>query len=155
MKMFVRCTSILLFMCFAIGQVHAQSPDSLQVVDDIQFDLKGYHIDESKQELTIDLFAISYSQSPREFKMNTFSTQIFDQQRQSHFFSSIQMGNVRVRFEDKQNYLHYLLDEDKPVDIQVVVKDWKKTDQPESLKLVFESSEEEGKFLEVPILLKK
>lgn len=155
MNIFFRCTSILLFICFAIGQVHAQSLDSLQVVDEIQFDLKGYHIDESKRELTIDLFAISYSQSPREYKMNTFSTQIFDQQRKSHFFSSIQMGNVLVRFEDKQNYLHYLLEEDKPVDIQVIVKDWKKTDKPERIKLVFESSEEEGKFLEVPILLNK
>jgi hypothetical protein len=65
------------------------------------------------------------------------------------------MGNVLVKFEDKQNYLHYLLEEDKPVDIQVVVKDWKKTDKPVMIKLVFESSTEEGEFLEVPISLKK
>ncbi|GAA4184483.1 hypothetical protein KUH03_20550 [Sphingobacterium sp. E70] len=137
------------------GAVKAQSADSLLVVDDIQFDLKEFHVDKATNELVINLFAISYSKDPREFKMNTFSTQILDQKKQPRFFSSIQMGNVQIRFEDKQNYLHYLLEEDKPVDIQVIVKDWKKTDKPSSIKLVFESSEEEGKFLDVPILLNK
>ncbi|PUV23289.1 MULTISPECIES: hypothetical protein [Sphingobacterium] len=149
------CAVILLFLCFTAGTAQAQSADSLLVVDDIQFDLKEFHVDKAKNELVINLFAISYSTDPREYKMNTFSTQILDQKKQPHFFSSIQMGNVRINFEDKQNYLHYLLEEDKPVDIQVIVKDWKKTDKPVSIKLVFESSEEEGKFLEVPILLNK
>ncbi|KKO91925.1 hypothetical protein AAW12_08130 [Sphingobacterium sp. Ag1] len=137
------------------GFVKAQSADSLLVVDDIQFDVKEFHVDEPKHELVINLFAISYSKNPREYKMNTFSTQVLDQKKQSHFFSTIQMGNVLVKFEDKQNYLHYLLEEDKPVDIQVVIKDWKKTDKPVMIKLVFESSTEEGEFLEVPISLKK
>jgi len=153
MNIFVRYISI--FILFLGGRiVHAQSADSLLVVDDIQFDVKGYYVDESKKELVVNLFAISYSTDPREYKMNTFSTQVFDQKKQPHFFSEIQMGNVLVKFEDKQNYLHYLLEEDKPVDIQVVVKDWKKTDKPVMIKLVFESSTEEGEFLDVPILLK-
>ncbi|WP_346088501.1 hypothetical protein [Sphingobacterium ginsenosidimutans] len=155
MNVIFRCTATLLFLCFVGGAVKAQSADSLLVVDDIQFDLKEFHVDKATNELVINLFAISYSKDPREFKMNTFSTQILDQKKQPRFFSSIQMGNVQIRFEDKQNYLHYLLEEDKPVDIQVIVKDWKKTDKPSSIKLVFESSEEEGKFLDVPILLNK
>ncbi|MFU1857951.1 hypothetical protein ACK8HY_13120 [Sphingobacterium sp. NGMCC 1.201703] len=155
MKVFFRCVATLLFLCFVGGAIRAQSADSLLVVDDIQFDLKEFHVDKTTNELVINLFAISYSKDPREFKMNTFSTQILDQKKQPHFFSSIQMGNVQIKFEDKQNYLHYLLEEDKPVDIQVIVKDWKKTDTPVSIKLVFESSEEEGKFLDVPILLNK
>jgi len=137
------------------GFVKAQSADSLLVVDDIQFDVKEFHVDEPKNELVINLFAISYSTDPREYKMNTFSTQVLDQKKQSHFFSTIQMGNVLVKFADKQNYLHYLLEEDQPVDIQVVVKDWKKSDKPAMIKLVFESSAEEGKFQEVSIPLKK
>lgn len=155
MKVFFRCVATLLFLCFVGSSIKAQSADSLLVVDDIQFDVKEYHVDKTTNELIINLFAISYSKDPREFKMNTFSTQILDQKKQPHFFSSIQMGNVQIRFEDKQNYLHYLLEEDKPVDIQVIVKDWKKTDKPASIKLVFESSEEQGKFLDVPILLNK
>ena len=155
MNIIFRCAITLLFLCFVGSRVKAQSADSLLVVDDIQFDLKEFHVDKATNELVINLFAISYSKDPREFKMNTFSTQILDQKKQPHFFSSIQMGNVQIRFEDKQNYLHYLLEEDKPVDIQVIVKDWKKTDKPVRIKLVFESSEEEGKFLDVPILLNK
>jgi len=146
---------VVLMLLLGGGFVKAQSADSLLVVDDIQFDIKEFHVDESKHELVINLFAISYSKNPREYKMNTFSTQVLDQKKQSHFFSTIQMGNVLVKFEDKQNYLHYLLEEDKPVDIQVVVKDWKKTDKPVMIKLVFESSTEEGEFLEVPISLEK
>ena len=155
MTKFFRCAAILLLLCFAGSATKAQATDSLLVVDNIQFDLKEFHVDTATDELVINLFAISYSRDPREYKMNTFSTQILDQKKQPHFFSSIQMGNVRTSFDDKQNYLHYLLEEDKPVDIQVVVKDWKKTDKPVIIKLVFESSEEEGKFLEVPILLDK
>lgn len=146
---------VVLILFLGGGLVKAQSADSLLVVDDIQFDVREFHFDEGKNELVINLFAISYSTDPREYKMNTFSTQVLDQKKQPHFFSTIQMGNVLVKFEDKQNYLHYLLEEDKPVDIQVIVKDWKKTDKPFMIKLVFESSTEEGEFLEVPIPLKK
>ncbi len=154
MNVFFRYVVVLMFFLGG-GFVKAQSADSLLVVDDIQFDVKEFHIDETKNELVINLFAISYSTDPREYKMNTFSTQVLDQKKQSHFFSTIQMGNVLVKFADKQNYLHYLLEEDKPVDIQVVVKDWKQADKPAMIKLVFESSTEEGEFLEVSIPLKK
>ncbi|WP_343557826.1 hypothetical protein [Sphingobacterium sp.] len=154
MNVFFRYVVVLMFFLGG-GFVKAQSADSLLVVDDIQFDVKEFHVDEPKNELVINLFAISYSTDPREYKMNTFSTQVLDQKKQSHFFSTIQMGNVLVKFADKQNYLHYLLEEDKPVDIQVVVKDWKKSDKPAMIKLVFESSAEEGEFLEVSIPLKK
>ncbi|WP_293900517.1 hypothetical protein [Sphingobacterium sp. UBA5670] len=154
MNVFFRYVVVLMFFLGG-GFVKAQSADSLLVVDDIQFDVKEFHVDEPKNELVINLFAISYSTDPREYKMNTFSTQVLDQKKQSHFFSTIQMGNVLVKFADKQNYLHYLLEEDKPVDIQVVVKDWKKSDKPAMIKLVFESSAEEGEFQEVSIPLKK
>ena len=154
MNVFFRYVVVLMFFLGG-GFVKALSADSLLVVDDIQFDVKEFHVDEPKNELVINLFAISYSTDPREYKMNTFSTQVLDQKKQSHFFSTIQMGNVLVKFADKQNYLHYLLEEDKPVDIQVVVKDWKQADKPAMIKLVFESSTEEGEFLEVSIPLKK
>jgi len=154
MNVFLRYIFILI-LCFGAGIVKSQSADSLLVVDDIQFDVKDFHLDESKNKLIVNLFAISYSKDPREYKMNTFSTQVLDQKKQNHFFSTIRMGNVLVKFEDKQNYLHYLLEEDKPVDIQIVVKDWKRSDKPAMIKLVFESSAEEGKFLEVSIPLKK
>jgi len=155
MSSLLRLMAVLFFLCFISEATRAQSADSVLLVDDIQFDLKEYHIDENNKELVINLFAISYNRDPREFKMNTFSTQVIDQKKQALFFSSIQMGNVLIKFDDRQNYLHYLLEEDRPVDIQVVVKNWRKTDRPAHLKLVFESSEEEGKFLEVPILLAK
>ncbi|WP_312189143.1 hypothetical protein [Sphingobacterium sp.] len=154
MHVFFRYVAILILCCGTVT-LKAQTADSLLVVDDIQFDVKEYHIDKDNNDLLINLFAISYSKDPREYKMNTFSTQVVDQKNQSHFFSSIRMGNVLVRFEDKQNYLHYLLEEDKPVDIQVVVKGWKQSTLPTQVKLVFESSMEEGEFLEVSIPLKK
>ena len=154
MNVFLRYIFILM-LCFGAGIVKSQSADSLLVVDDIQFDVRDFHLDESKNELIVNLFAISYGKDPREYKMNTFSTQVLDQKKQNHFFSTIRMGNVLVKFEDKQNYLHYLLEEDKPVDIQIVGKDWKRSDKPAMIKLVFESSAEEGEFLEVSIPLKK
>ncbi len=73
MNVFFRYVVVL--MLFLVGGfVKAQSADSLLVVDDIQFDVKEFHVDEPKHELVINLFAISYSKNPREYKMNTFST---------------------------------------------------------------------------------
>lgn len=59
------------------------------------------------------------------------------------------MGRVNIRFEDKQNYLHYLLQPDTPVELTVLADNI----APEAeaihlVKLVFEDSTEEGRFLE-------
>ena len=153
---------IFILSIFCIGlysnanaQAVINSSDTTKLVfDDLQVDLYKVTLDSNAHTLTVDLFLISYTDTQRELKLNTFGTTVIDTDGQSHLFAQIGLGKVTVKFADKQNYLHYLLEEDKPTALTVVIADWQKA-KPKSLNLVFESSTEEGQFVKAIIPLDK
>ncbi len=132
----------------------AQNDNAELVVDEIQFDLKSVLVE--NDTLKIDLFAISYEKNPRDFRLNVFGIQIFDSQDSAHMVTSVQMDRVLVPLTKRQNYLNYLLKQDIPVPIQIRLSPV--TEELKSVKmvrLIFESLEEEGKFIPVDIPLKR
>lgn len=136
---------ISLFLLLA-ASTQAQDMDSTNVLDDVQADLKGVRTDKSADSLIIELFLISYRMDQREFKLNTYATQVVDQDGTPHLYASIKMGRVRVDIKDRQNYLHYLLEENVPVPLTITYGNWKGK-KAKKLLLVFEDSAEEGKFI--------
>lgn len=122
-----------------------QEPEK-NIKDDIQVDVKSTKINVGGDTLSIELFLISYQMDPREFKLNTFATQIVDNEGDKHLFTTMKMGRVLVQLADRENYLHYLLEEDIPVPLTIHVGDWKGKKASKVL-LVFEDSKEEGKFI--------
>lgn len=135
----------VLFSSHAFAQ--EQEGDSTKnIKDDIQVDVKSVDIHTEGDTLSIALFLISYQMNPREFKLNTYATQVIDRDGQQHLFSSMEMGRVFVHLADKQNYLHYLLEEDTPVPLTIKIGDWQEG-EPSKIRLVFEDSTEEGRFI--------
>ncbi|MBD1420875.1 hypothetical protein H8B21_04735 [Sphingobacterium chuzhouense] len=122
-----------------------QEPEK-NIKDDIQVDVKSTKINVGGDTLSLELFLISYQMDPREFKLNTFATQIMDNEGDKHLFTTMKMGRVLVQLADRENYLHYLLEEDVPVPLTIHVGDWKGKKALKVL-LVFEDSKEEGKFI--------
>ncbi|WP_246162303.1 hypothetical protein [Sphingobacterium phlebotomi] len=134
---------------FVSGELLAQEQGeegAKNITDDIQADVKSVKTIANGDTLSIELFLISYQMDPREFKLNTFATQIVDSEGNSHLFTTIKMGRVLVQLADRQNYLHYLLEEDEPVPLTIHVGDWQGK-KASKILLVFEESTEEGKFI--------
>lgn len=124
-----------------------QGNDSTKnIKDDIQVDVKAVKTSAEGDTLSIELFLISYKMVPREFKLNTYATQVVDSEGGQHLFSSIKMGRVLLQLADKQNYLHYLLEEDVPVPLMIKIGGWQNR-KPSKMMLVFECSTEEGRFI--------
>ena len=137
---------LFLFMG-SMASLKAQDLPVEQLVDDIQVDVKSVFYNPKTDSLTVDLFVISYSRAPREFKLNTYASQIFDATGKPSFYSFIKMGRVQFRLEDRQNYLHYLLEDELPVPLTFKVANWGKR-KALKLILVFEDSQEEGHFIQ-------
>ena len=134
---------------FLSGDLLAQEQDedsAENIKDDIQVDVKSVRTIANGDTLSIELFPISYQMDPREFKLNTFATQIVDSVGHKYLLTRIKMGRVLVQLADRQNYLHYLLEEDVPVPLIIQVGDWKGTKASKVL-LVFEDSMEEGRYI--------
>lgn len=122
-------------------------------IDDLQIDVKSAKIDTAGNAI-VELFLISYQKNPRELKINTFSSTLLDEKLNEHFYSEMQMGNVLVLFEQKQNYINYLI-HTKPVLLKIQVNKWPETAALSYAKLVFQESGQGGKFLETLIPLQK
>ena len=118
----------------------------INIKDNIQVDVKNVSTKSHSDTLSVELFLISYQMDPREFKLNTYATQVIDSAGNNHLFANIQMGRVQVRLTDRQNYIHYLLEEDVPIPLTMEVGNWKGKKASKVL-LVFEDSTEEGKFI--------
>lgn len=132
--------------------VAAQQDTTVQSLDDIQFDVKSAQVE--GDTATVALFLISLARGEREFKMNTYASVVEDARYNDHMYSSIQMGRVMVRLEDRQNYLHYLLAQDTPVPLTIKVANWREANgKPTAVRIVFEDSREEGRFREVSVKL--
>lgn len=138
---------LLFLLMGSKASLKAQDLPVEQLIDDIQVDVKSVFHNPKTDSLTVDLFVISYSRNPREFKLNTYASQVFDATDNPSFYTLIKMGRVQVRLEDKQNYLHYLLEEEVPVPLTFKIANWGKR-KPTKLVLVFEDSQEEGHFIQ-------
>lgn len=150
---------ILLVMAFAfLGSVAFANENGVTVaidssvvtIDDIRFEVERFHIDSSTKMATVELQISSLKENPRELKINSYGTQLVDNNRNAYYFSTIALGRVLIRFEDKQNYMHYLLQPDTPVKLIISADNLASTaDSIQVVKIVFEDSGEEGRFLDV------
>lgn len=131
---------------FCATSVSGQEDPSVNVIDDVQVDVKSARTNTKGDTLHVDLFLISYKMNQREFKLNTYATQVIDEDGTKYLFASIKMGRVLVQLADRQNYLHYLLEENTPVPLTINVANWKGK-KARMLYLVYEDSAEEGKFI--------
>lgn len=149
--------TIIILIAFVFSLVtfdsFGQSSDEGPVlVDDIQVDVKEVFLSAKGDTATVELYLISYERGTREFKLNSFASGIVDSKGQVYLYDVMQMGKVRLQAKDRQNYLHYLLEEDAPVKLVIQTTGWKKQwGIPQQCKLVFEDSSEQGKFLEIII----
>ena len=147
-----RLLTVLLFFCAISVKAQTVSEPDPFVVDDIQIDIK--EVVARGDSAVVELFLISYKKNPREFKLNTFASGVADSQGTPYLYKSMKMGRIWVPVEQRQNYIHYLLEQDVPISLRVVTPNWKKQwGKPKQFKLSFEDSEEEGKFLEILIEL--
>jgi hypothetical protein len=126
--------------------VRAQENEGKNMLDNMQIDIKNVSMNGKKDTLTIDLFLISYQLDQREFKLNTYATQVVDTKGQQHLYASMKMGRVTINIADRQNYLHYLFEENVPVPLTIQYAAWAGK-KPKKLLLVFEDSAEIGKFI--------
>ncbi|MEI5984710.1 MULTISPECIES: hypothetical protein [Sphingobacterium] len=142
--------ALLGFLFFVPRLVFGQEDTTVNIVDDIQFDLKSKVV--NGDTLQVDLFVISYEKDPRDFRLNVFASTLVDGEGKSHMLHSVKMGRVLVLLSQRQNYLNYLLKQDVPVGITVKFSPLSAAmKKAKEMKLVFESLEEEGKFIEARI----
>lgn len=131
------------------GQTHMDQDSSGLTMDGIRFEATAYAIDSATNIATVTLTLTSLPERSRELKLNVYGTQLVDDQRNAYYFSTITLGRVLMRFEDRQNYLHYLLQPHTPVKLTITAQGI----SPEAtaisvVKVVFEDSKDEGRFLE-------
>ena len=141
----LQCYMLPVFLLFGLN-LFAQEIDTNKVSDNIQVDVKSVALNTKKDTLTIDLFLISYQLDQREFKLNTYATQVIDEKGQQYLYASMKMGRVTINIADRQNYLHYLFEENVPVPLTIKYTNWGGK-KPKRLLLVFEDSTEVGKFI--------
>lgn len=131
--------------------------DSLELRNSIELNeievwTKGVEVSSLGDTATVQVYLQSYLKNPRELKLNTFSSGIMGAGDRPLWYDSMQIGKVQIHFEDKQNYLHYLLNRDEAVVLTIKTIYWKKQwGEPSKLKLAFEDYQEEGKILEFVI----
>lgn len=151
MRRYFLFVALLGFAFFSYGQ---ETEKPLTIVDDIQIDVKDVTVSAKGDTATVELFLISYKKNAREFKLNTFASGVVDSQGKPYLYASVEMGNVMVKVEDRQNYMHYFMEQDVPILLKIKTAAWTKAwGKPQQVKLAFEDSTEEGKFLEVVISL--
>ena len=147
--------SVVMVSMMAAVSVHgkcllvAGQDSSVIIVDDIRMEATRYSIDSATRTATVVLSLTSMKENPRELKINVYGTQLVDNERKAYYFSTITLGRVLMRFEDRQNYLHYLLQHETPVELTITAENISnEATAIEVAKIVFEDSEQEGRFLE-------
>jgi len=146
--------SILALLCLVASSPSKASlainrDSSVIVVDDIRFETVRFAIDPATHTATVELTLTSRKANPRELKINVYGTQLVDNERNAYYFSTIALGRVLMRFEDKQNYLHYLLQPDTPAKLTITAEKISAAATAlQVVKIVFEDSAEEGRFLD-------
>jgi|GEM_PF-469077 len=132
------------------ASLEAEHPDpDATVLDEIRFTPGEFAVDKGTGTASVTVTLTSLKAKPRELKINVYGIQVVDNERKPYYFSSLMMGRVVMRFDDKQNYLHYLLQPEVPVKLTITAEGIADTAQAIRLvKIVFEDSAEEGRFLE-------
>jgi hypothetical protein len=121
-------------------------------VDEIEVGVKSVRLSPKGDSVTVELILQSYLKTPRELKINSFATGVISPQGSVVFYDSMSIGNVKVQFKDRQNYIHYLLTRDVPVLYVIKTPNWQKRwGKPQQFRFTLEDHEEEGKFLQVDI----
>lgn len=155
----MRKTSLLTFIVilFVTGITFAQNENtvaasqdsSVVMIDGVRFETVQLIIDSTARTATVELSLTSLKERPRELKINVYGIQLVDNERNAYYFSTATLGRVLMRFEDRQNYLHYLLQPDTPAKLTITAENISKDAVGIQLvKVVFEDSEEEGRFLD-------
>ena len=130
-------------------QVPVAQDSSGLTMDGIRFAATAYEIDSATNTASVTLTLTCLAERSRELKINVYGTQLVDDQRGAYYFSTLAMGRVLMRFEDRQNYLHYLLQPDTPVELKITAQGISPgATAIQVVKIVFEDSKEEGRFLE-------
>lgn len=146
-------SGMLLALALPIS-LSAQSEKEPRLIDNMQVDVKDVYVDPKTDTATVSLFLISYNREPREFKLNTYATQLVDAKGEAHLFSKLILGRVQVSLTDQQNYMHFLFQEEVPAPFTIKVAHWDKSNgTPKAVNLVFEDSEELGKFITFLVIL--
>lgn len=127
----------------------AVQDSSVLTMDGIRFETTTSTIDSVTNTATVTLMLTCLSERSRELKVNVYGTQLVDDRRNAYYFSTITMGRVLMRFEDRQNYLHYLLQPRTPVELTITAQSIStEAAAIQVAKIVFEDSKDEGRFLE-------
>lgn len=131
------------------GEGYASLDSTGVTMDNIRFDATAYVIDSATRTAKVTVTLTCLSERSRELKVNVYGTQLVDNERNAYYFSTLTMGRVLMKFEDRQNYLHYLLQPGTPVELTITAQNI----LPEArtiqvVKIVFEDSKDEGRFME-------
>ena len=130
-------------------RIGSTQDSSALTMDGIRFEVGDFTIDTATQTATATLRLTCLSERSRELKINVYGTQLVDDQRKAYYFSTMTMGRVLMRFEDRRNYMHYLLQPGVPVEMTITATDISSgATAIQLVKVVFEDSEDEGRFLE-------
>jgi len=140
---------IILMLMLPALVARAQDSDAM-LTDGIQFVSEAFVVDSASRTATVTLVLTNKQDKPRELKINVYGTQLVDDERNAYYFSTMELGRVLMRFEDRQNYLHYLLQPDVPVRLTITAGSVSAAATAiQVVKVVFEDSTETGRFLDV------
>ena len=154
MKKIILCW-VLTFSSVLVASARSEADNvtsqdsSVIIVDDIRFETTKFQLDSTTQTATVTLSLTSLKEHPRELKINVYGTQLVDNERNAYYFSTLTLGRVLMRFEDMQNYLHYLLQPNTPAKLTITSEHISiEAEIIQVVKVVFEDSKEEGRFLD-------
>lgn len=149
-KIFLTLILILGSVSFSFSQ-DKEARSSIDI-NEIEVWTKNVQLSSKGDTASVELYLQSYLKNPRELKLNTFATGLIGGSDKPLWYSTMQMGKVRIHIDDRQNYLNYLLTRDEPVVLKITTGGWKKQwGKPRQIKLAIEDFEEQGKILEFTI----
>ena len=119
--------------------------------DQLLIEWTRLNVDKKTNTVEISFRLTNLFPESRELKLNFFGSQLVDQKGEAHLFSTIRLGRVNVLLSDRQNYMHYLLPPDSPVEGKMQLVGYKGDTKNSTWKIVFEDRVEPGRFIEVEL----
>jgi len=144
---------MIVYFCGFVSSAMAQTVNTIDI-DEIEVTVKSVVLSAKSDTVTVSFYLQSYLKNPRELKINTFASGLLSAEGKPMFYSTMEIGKVKINIADRQNYIHYLLRRDEPVLYVVKTPNWKKNwGKPQQFRLTLEDHLETGKFLQVDIPL--
>lgn len=146
------CAALLILFCSPLfAQQIEKSPefsaDSTELIaEHTRYQWISLTSDEAEKIAVAELIITNLKSADRDFTMNVYGTALKGTNGKEHMFHSITMGRVTIKLEDRQNYLRYLLQRDKPVKLQVTFPFSAELPSVREIALVVESGTEAGRF---------